>query len=53
MMPGWYARRSKGRLLLCKGLSCVDTPQKGKNEPQEGRSGAGEELAAEQSLCDI
>lgn len=43
MMYGWYANQMvKGGLQLCKGLGCVHTPQEGKNEPQEGRDGAGE-----------
>ena len=54
-MGSWLAERNgdvwtvcapggRGRLLLCKGLSCVHTPQMGKNEPHESRNGVGEEL---------
>ena len=51
---GWgYKPGDKGRVLLCKGLGCVHTPQIGKNEPQEGKNGAGEEVLVAQPLCDI
>lgn len=42
-----------GRPLLCKYVDCVQTPQMGKNEPQKGRNGDGEELPVAHPLCDI
>lgn len=51
VMYGWYASQVvKGTVLLCKRLE----PRRwGKNEPQEGRDGAGDERPVAQPLCDI